>query len=92
MAEHYVRRRGDSVGFWCPACDDPHIIDTSWTVDVVDSRNATVTPSILVTGGAEKRVCHSFLTDGVWHFLPDCTHDYAEQQAPMVPWPDGWEW
>ena len=29
--------------------------------------------------------CHSWLTDGVWQFLGDCTHDMAGRQIPMVP-------
>ena len=32
-----------------------------------------------------RRICHSFLTDGVWNFLTDCTHDLAGQSVPMVP-------
>lgn len=33
-------------------------------------------------------ICHSFLTDGVWNFLGDCTHDRAGQSVPMVDLPD----
>jgi hypothetical protein len=33
-------------------------------------------------------VCHSFLTDGVFHFLGDCTHPYAGQQVPLPELPD----
>lgn len=35
-------------------------------------------------------VCHSFVTDGSWQFLGDCTHDLAGQTVPCVPIPDGW--
>lgn len=36
----------------------------------------------------DKIVCHSFLTDGIWNFLGDCTHNKAGQSVPMVPLPD----
>lgn len=42
--------------------------------------------SSVARGG--KTVCHSFLTDGVWDFLPDCTHDKAGLSVPMVPLPE----
>lgn len=29
--------------------------------------------------------CHSFVTDGKWHFLTDCTHAMAGQVVDMVP-------
>lgn len=33
-------------------------------------------------------VCHSFLTDGVWNFLADCTHSHKGESMPMVDLPD----
>ena len=30
-------------------------------------------------------VCHSFLQNGVWKFLGDCTHVLANQSVPMIP-------
>lgn len=56
--------------------------------------NVTLTPSIKTEftrwdgSVATPCVCHSFLTDGVWHFLGDCTHDLANHQIPMCPLPD----
>ena len=29
--------------------------------------------------------CHSFLRDGVWQFLGDCSHTMARQHVPMIP-------
>lgn len=47
----------------------------------------TFTPSLLVTwehGPAfEKRVCHSFITDGRIAFLSDCTHKLAGQTVDL---------
>lgn len=79
-----------SYWLWCPACDDAVRIDSSWQWNG-DLERPTFTPSILTRGyhGQQvERVCHSFLTDGVWHFLPDCTHDKAGQDVPVVDLPD----
>lgn len=35
-----------------------------------------------------ERVCHSFVVDGVWQYLGDCTHAMADQHVPMVDLPD----
>lgn len=32
--------------------------------------------------------CHSFIRDGRWEFLSDCTHHLAGQTVDMVPLPD----
>lgn len=34
------------------------------------------------------QVCHSFLRDGVWAFLDDCTHAFAGQRVPSPPLPE----
>jgi hypothetical protein len=31
-------------------------------------------------------VCHSFVTQGMIQFLPDCTHTLAGQTVPLSPW------
>lgn len=77
---------GTSYWMWCPACDDAVRITDGWGWN--GSLTApTFTPSILVEGGPNDTRCHSFLTDGVWAFLGDCTHDKAGQSLPMVPLP-----
>ena len=30
-------------------------------------------------------VCHSFLREGVWQYLGDCSHEMAGQHVPMIP-------
>lgn len=30
-------------------------------------------------------ICHSFIREGYWEFLTDCTHELAGQRVPMVP-------
>ena len=52
----------------------------SWTWD--NNREApTLSPSILTRQGDE--VCHSFLQNGMFQFLGDCTHPLAGQTVPM---------
>lgn len=85
---------------WCPACDDLHrfIITNEdgstpsgpvWGWDG-NLEAPTFEGSMLVRGGPQGTdfVCHSFLKEGVWEFLGDCTHDKANQQVAMVPLPD----
>jgi hypothetical protein len=85
----------DAIAILCPACKDFHLLPVN-TTNKQPSWNwngnleaVTLTPSILTKYGFEPpRVCHSFLTDGVWHFLSDCTHEMANQDIPMVPLED----
>ncbi|HEY1179325.1 MAG TPA: DUF6527 family protein [Phytomonospora sp.] len=38
------------------------------------------------------RVCHSFVRDGVWEFLSDCTHELAGQHIAMADVTPEWPW
>lgn len=80
----------------CPGCADVHVVNESWEFngDTVKpsfspSILVTRTPTIIVEGGPVATRCHSFLTDGVWNYLGDCSHDMAGQSVPAVPWPYG---
>lgn len=80
---------GGRITFWCPGCDSPHAINVSagqWTYND-DAEAPTFTPSVLVTGGSDNGVCHSFVTDGRIQFLGDCTHALANQTVPLAEWP-----
>ena len=88
-----------SLHLWCPGCNDLHAVSVvgpdGYTPRVCWTWNGsldlpTVDPSILVTYGPDRgrRVCHSFLRNGVWQFLPDCTHELAGQSVEMVVLPD----
>lgn len=50
----------------------------------------TISPSILTKGGApaNQYVCHSYLKEGVFQFLGDCTHSLINQHAPMLDLPE----
>lgn len=86
-------RRERSVWMWCPGCDDLHriVLDGPSAWEWNGSEDApTFTPSILVQGGPRGIVCHSFVVDGVWQFLGDCTHALAGRHVPMVHLPADW--
>lgn len=55
-----------------------------------DCEKVTLSPSILtkMSHRGDNFVCHSYLQDGVWKFLSDCTHPFANTEIPMVPLPD----
>jgi len=91
------------ICLWCPGCEitDPdkhkhgglHWLPISgkkkwdWNGNLI---KVTLSPSILTKmhRGDNEFVCHSFLQDGQWRFLGDCTHALANQVVPMVPSPD----
>lgn len=80
---------------YCPGCKMDHAIYVKgyqhkapiweWNGSF---EKPTFSPSLLVryNWGPEhaKHVCHSFIRDGQWQFLNDCTHDLAGQTVPMV--------
>ncbi len=79
-----------TVIMWCPGCEDMHRIyvdgdQATWTWNGNEDV-PTFSPSILVLHGDNR--CHSFVVDGVWQFLDDCTHSLAGQHVPMIPLPD----
>lgn len=90
--------------FWCPGCeylDDEggrhgglHMLPIkptsvegpSWDWDG-NLDQPTLSPSILTRYGT--LVCHSFLKQGIFEFLGDCTHQYANMKIPI---PDLPQW
>jgi len=71
----------ESYWLWCPACMDHVRITSDWEFNGnVDQ--PTFTPSIHTV--IHSKVCHAFLTDGLWHYLDDCTHEYAGQTLSAV--------
>jgi hypothetical protein len=82
-----------SLLFRCPGCEEfggsgHHMLPVnsaekspSWEWN--GSLDApTLSPSILSRRRPEQ-VCHSFLRDGVFEFLGDCTHSLVGQSVPM---------
>ena len=70
---------------WCPACRRLHFTDERWGWNG-DPVKPTFDGSILTWGGRDPNYrCHSFLTDGVWNYLSDCSHEYAGKSLPAIP-------
>lgn len=86
-----------SLWFFCVGCDAPHSIGVGagpgprWTFNGRPDA-PTFTPSVLTswTEGAEKKVCHSFVTDGRIQYLGDCTHHLAGQTVDLPEWEAAW--
>lgn len=95
--------RYHAIMIWCPGCEidrkqgGAHMLPVSgdsskrpvwkWNGDLV---SVTLEPSILtkINRGEQEFICHSFLRNGEWQFLGDCTHHLKNQTVPMVPLPD----
>lgn len=81
----------------CPGCDLVHAIHVgdripgkpTWDFNG-NLEKPTFSPSLLVKynwGDDEvAHVCHSFIRDGKWQFLNDCTHSLAGQTVPVIAW------
>lgn len=87
---------------YCPACERAHrlIVENEadpshvWQFDG-DMEYPTFTPSLLVESGPMRpgepnHICHSYMRNGVWRFLGDCTHSLANHKTPMVDFPDNY--
>lgn len=73
----------------CPACGCPHAFDSRWTFNG-NHEAPTFRNSMLVKvehhDPAENTICHSYLTDGVWEYLLDCTHDMKGLKVDAPDW------
>ena len=65
---------------YCNGCKMYHVFDKRWTFNG-NYQSPTFSPSLVVEDEDSK--CHSFLTDGVWHYLDDCTHELRCQLSPL---------
>lgn len=89
---------------WCPGCETLHRINEDdggshsepvWHIIDRSEEGFTVSPSILVTwtvtqtGQQLEQRCHSFVRNGQWEFLSDCTHHLrGTSGVPLVDLPD----
>ena len=94
----------ESLGFWCPGCEDWHYVPVSgavgstWRFDG-NWDSPTLHPSILLeaattTEGRELTPrCHSWLVSGSLRFEPDCGHVLAGRtvEVPEPPEEEGGE-
>lgn len=76
---------------WCSGCEIFHEFDTKWEFNG-NTEKPTFSPSLLVRYDygeqREQRRCHSFVRDGVWEYLSDCTHKLAGQKIPVEKMPN----
>lgn len=88
----------NKVEVFCPGCKCRHHFGINvpqengamwiWNGDVT---LPTFKPSLVYTWVPEGRPvkkCHSFLRNGIWEFLSDCTHSLVGQKVPMIDLPD----
>lgn len=72
---------GDGLAAYCPACKTYHLFDKRWTHNG-DFDKPSFTPSMHVFVG-QPNACHSFLTNGIWHYLEDSGHEYAGRSLAL---------
>jgi Family of unknown function (DUF6527) len=93
MGDSNVGKRGGGklYVFHCPGCHYAHPIEVggldgwTWNGSLVAP---TVTPSLLCNIDHPEARCHSFVTDGMIHFLGDCFHKLAGQTVEIPNWED----
>lgn len=90
---------GLMVLLWCPGCQALHgprfrcpehggpSVGPVWDGDPY-SDPFTMSPSYLVHRNGTTPQCHSFIRNGHWEFLADCTHSLAGQTVPLEPLPN----
>lgn len=76
-----LRKFFEGYAAYCPACEEYHIFDLRWKFNG-DFNSPTFTPSMLVTD-ERNGVCHSFIVNGEWRYLSDCSHSLAGCVAGM---------
>ena len=82
----FIEERNGHKLIRCPGCGYSHALDDRWAFNN-DLEKPTFSPSLLVKSGKDfKEICHSFIREGVWEFLNDCTHDKAGQKVPVPEW------
>lgn len=101
---HLTMHRDDAclglmVILWCPGCEMQHAPrfrcpehggppeGPVWDGDPY-SNPFTMSPSLLLRATGVSPTCHSFIRNGTWQFLGDCTHALANQTVPLVTLPD----
>ena len=78
---------------WCPGCTCGHMIPVEgpqawhWNGSLT---SPTLSPSIKVVwdagevGQPSPQVCHSYVREGRWEYLSDCTHKLAGKVVAVV--------
>lgn len=93
MPKLFHHSNGESLSFFCPACDSPHTVNYSWGYNH-DPDNPTLISSVLSNVGGKNitmPICHSFVREGRIEYLHDCTHDRGGQTVELAEYPDKWK-
>ena len=82
----------DTVSMYCSGCDALHTVPVNttapnaWTFNG-DVESPTLAPSLLVNSPnantEHSQRCHSFIRNGQWQYLNDCTHELAGETVDM---------
>jgi hypothetical protein len=82
-----VKKTVDGWMVVCPACKRPHHFDSRWSFNG-NHEAPTFRDSMLVrTGNSDApEICHSYMTDGVWSYLHDCTHELKGKTVEAPDW------
>lgn len=67
--------------YWCPGCQCHHTLDERWEFDG-DFSKPSFRPSVMVGKGTPSQ-CHSWIDDGMIHFMEDCVHELQNRTVPM---------
>jgi hypothetical protein len=84
-----IRAEDGRLMFKCPGCNGIHAVtEEIWEFNG-DLEKPTIRPSILSkftpsAEGIERKICHSFVTEGRIRFLNDCTHSLAGKTVSLV--------
>ena len=92
-------RNGDALVYWCPACNNAHVIQIAgqvkWDFDgnvEAPTFNPSVRHQWVAPVGMEEhnRTCHYFVKAGRIEYCGDCTHELAGQTVELPPIPTSW--
>lgn len=98
MTKRIYDRKPGHFGFYCPGCDDLHVVPVDgsrgWSVDT-NLESPTLAPSVLTTltrsDGLLVRRCHLFVRAGQIEYLTDSTHELSGKTIPIPDLPEDLE-
>lgn len=61
----------------------PSVLVRGTLYELVDGRRDWTRPVRDPNGKVKTLVCHTFITEGMVHFLSDCGHEYAGRTLPL---------
>lgn len=92
MKAHLVEH---TLFIFCPGCNKVHAVNINDSEDQTkvcwkwnkSLEKPTLSPSLLVKRW-DGVVCHSFVKDGMIHFLNDCTHELRGKTVELPDYPE----